>query len=427
MLTTTTHGPSRAGWQCANGAMSQLLRNLETEFGRLRTGNGEADHGLKKCADETHEFRVQLKKLKAHLAKQAQERQAGEVVDEAGFERKRELIVEKLRRTHTSWSGAVRRTCRGAVAAQGRFEKHAVQRLFEFELDKVYTHRLPAHAREQVARAIGKHLSRYNISNIPVREHDDILRYMRAIYGVDEEVTEDYVEMSQIIQDMRKGDISGCMAWCEPGSNLQFELYLLKAKQLLLEGDRLLTYNYVMNNIPGLMLQTRKYGIRRDIGTLLANIAVGDAAKFESLESEIRVQLDKCVALFTRDYCRKNNLLYNSSLFLILLSGIISFQFFIKYQTIRAASHVDWTTEDELPFSVKLPDFLSDFHPIFICPVLKEETTRENPPYSLPCHHIISKKSLDKLSTNGTCNFKCPYCPIMASKSKTHKVNFAKL
>ncbi|AET38265.1 ubiquitin-protein ligase RMD5 Ecym_2545 [Eremothecium cymbalariae DBVPG len=407
--------------------MSQLLYNLDTEFNRFFTDGHLNNHLLKKCLDETHDFKLQLKKLKAHLNKQLQERESGKVEDEATFSKKRRLILEKLRKSHYNWDASVKRSCKTAISQQSRFEKQAVNKLFDFELDKVYTNRLPPHAKEYVTAAIGKHLSRYNISNIPVRERDEMVKYMRNVYGVEEDVTESYVEMNQIIQDMKNGDLTSCMEWCIPGSNLQFELYLLKAKQLLLNGDKLLTYNYVMKNIPGLMMHTSNYGIRHDIGTLLANIAVWSADKFEFLEKEINTQLNKCMKLFTKDYCTKNNLLYDSSLFLILLSGIISFQFFIKYQTIRAASHVDWSTEDELPFHVKLPDFLCDFHPIFICPVLKEETTRENPPFSLPCHHIISKKSLDKLSTNGTCNFKCPYCPIMASKYKTKKVSFAKL
>ncbi|AMD22580.1 HHL190Cp [Eremothecium sinecaudum] len=407
--------------------MSQLLENLDTEFKRFYDGDDIRNHVLKKCLTETHEFKLQLKKLKAHLNKQQQELQSGKVEDEASFNKKRQLISEKLRKTHNAWDANIRKSCKAAIVQQNRFEKHAVSKLFDFELEKVYTNRLPPHAKEYVASAIGKHLARYNISNVPMRERAEIVNYMKTLYGVDEHITEEYVEMGQIIQDLKSGSLESCMKWCTPGSNLQFELYLLKAKQLLLSGDKLLSYNYVMENIPDMMIKTRKYCIRRDIGALLGKIVVGGEERFHLLEEEIKAQLEKCIALFTKDYCKANNLLYDSSLFLILLSGIISFQFFIKYQTIRAASHVDWSTEDELPFHVKLPDFVCNFHPVFICPVLKEETTIENPPYSLPCHHIISKKSLDKLSTNGTCNFKCPYCPIMASKAKTKKVNFARL
>lgn len=252
-----------------------------------------------------------------------------------------------------------------------------------------------------------------------------MIQYLHDVYGVSEDVSSKFVQMGQIVQDMKGGDPNTCLQWCGEGTLLQFELYTLNSMQLFKNGDVLKTYHFLTNNIPKSSLIKRQKQIITKVSPILTQLLLGNC--IENIDELIKDQLDKCISLFTKEYCAQNNLPFNSPLFIIILSGVIAFQFFIKYTSIRASAHVDWTTENELPFDVQLPDFLSHFNPIFICPVLKEETTQDNPPYALPCHHILSKKSLDRLSKNGTSTFKCPYCPVNASKSKTRRVNFVML
>lgn len=406
--------------------MSYLLDNLSTEFSTLYDNGLSENYPLSKCLKDTHNFKLQLKKLKAHLNKQYQEKQAG-IEDKERFNKKRQLILEKLNKNFHSWNHLVKNHFKSALIKQNKFSKIITNKISDFALDQVYVNKLPPDAKKYVERAIGMHISRYNMSNIPMQNSETVIKYLQAIYNVDEIFSRQFITMGKIVQDMNCGNLESCMLWCKPGSQLEFELRLLEAKRLLLQDDRLKTYNYIMDNIPRFSLKNKGYKMRYEVAPLLTKIAIGRGNNSAEMRIEIEQQLQKCISLFTKNYCLRNNLSFDSPLFLIVLSGIISFQFFIKYQSIRASSRIDWSTEDELPFDVKLPSFLNDFHPIFICPVLKEETTKENPPYSLPCHHIISKKSLNKLSKNGTCNFKCPYCPVVASKSKTQKVNFVKL
>lgn len=66
---------------------------------------------------------------------------------------------------------------------------------------------------------------------------------------------------------------------------------------------------------------------------------------------------------------------------------------------------------------------LSDVnHSAFVCPILKEQCTNENPPMRLVCGHVVSRDAISRLTTNQRANrtaprhsrhlrFKCPYCP----------------
>lgn len=397
--------------------MSELLTTLKSEFSKLCDEDSIEQPLLKRCLDDTHEFKMNLKKLKAHLNKQVQEASTGEHSEKSS--RKRQLIIDKLHKSHKQWEHNVRKQGKHALLQHNKFHKVVLNKMYDFELDQVYVNQLPADAKQYVERAIGVHISRYSMCTVPVKDGTEMVNYLSEVYDIDPVVSSKFVEMAQIVRELKNGDPKACMQWAADGSLLEFELYLLEAMNSLEKGDKLKTYRYLLTKIPDFMAKTRKHKLRHKVAPLLAQLVVSSESKFD-----IKEQLEKCVNLFTKDYCAQNHLSFNSPLFLIVLSGIISFQFFIKYRTIRAVSHVDWSTEDELPFNVKLPDFLTKFHPIFICPVLKEETTKENPPFALPCHHIISKYSLDKLSKNGTCNFKCPYCPIMASRSRTKRVNF---
>lgn len=43
----------------------------------------------------------------------------------------------------------------------------------------------------------------------------------------------------------------------------------------------------------------------------------------------------------------------------------------------------------------------SRYHSMFACPILRQQSTQNNPPMRLACGHVISKDALNKLC-NGT-------------------------
>ncbi|KAL3233673.1 E3 ubiquitin-protein ligase RMD5 [Nakaseomyces bracarensis] len=423
---------------------SNLLASVQTEYGKLYR-NIESDDGnrrishLKKCIEDTNEFRTQLKKLRAHLNKHIQEVESGNSHEKS--QKKKELILEKLNKNHKHWDHSIKKSYRSQQAALTGYHKNFLNKLSKIDIDQVYLNKLPEDADTYVKQAIGYHISRYHMKNLPAMETKyDMLSYLKSLYGINPKISEQFIDMGEIIQSIQTENTQKCMAWLnsvyERGvhdnfhtseddnslDDLKFELHILEFFKILRKNDPETTLKFVSHNIPSDTFEVRPDKVLEKVSPLLTRSILGE--KIEGLTETLQAQVDKCISLFTVEFCKYLNLPHHSPLFLVVLSGIISFQFFIKYKNIRTMAHVGWTTEDELPFDVQLPDFLSRFHPIFICPVLKEETTVSNPPYSLACHHIISKKALDRLSKNGSLTFKCPYCPVNTSMASTRKVNF---
>ncbi|CAI4350481.1 BCN_G0011460.mRNA.1.CDS.1 [Saccharomyces cerevisiae] len=421
--------------------MSELLDSFETEFAKFYTDNNLEETNLQKCLDHTHEFKSQLKKLKAHLNKHIQESKP-EVYNKLSdkekqkFKRKRELIIEKLSKSQRQWDHSVKKQIKYVSQQSNRFNKSTLNKLKEFDIDSVYVNKLPKETMENVNEAIGYHILRYSIDNMPLGNKNEAFQYLKDVYGITNKESTEFIEMGQIVHDLKKGDTESCLKWCSNEmeslssnhtalSSLKFDLYTLSAMQIVKHGNPVELYYQITQNAPLNCFRHREKELMQNVVPLLTKSLIGQP--IEDIDSKVNKESKECTSLFIKEYCAAKHIFFDSPLFLIVLSGLISFQFFIKYKTIRELAHVDWTTKDELPFDVKLPDFLTHFHPIFICPVLKEETTTENPPYSLACHHIISKKALDRLSKNGTITFKCPYCPVNTSMSSTKKVRFVML
>lgn len=444
--------------------MSKLLNNLQKEYDKLYYSKDVPNaSNLQKCLKETHEFKNQLKKLKAHLNKNIQDqeqllaskednsdlkRDSTPPIDEEKIIKKRTLIHDKLNKTIKSWNHSMKKQSKFTHQQYLKFNKNALNQLKSFNLDEIYQNKISKDNLKFIDQAIEFHIARYNIDNLPIEynksntnDNNNITQYLRDVYGIQDNITDIFLGMGQIIYDLKHNNYNSCIQWIQTIENsndksnnivdscLKFELFILNGLNMIKNDDNSVDVcKYFIDNIPNEIMISQvmiKSDYSKMVSEIITKLMLEE--KIEGLDNIIDERLKSCINIFTKEYCLHNKLSLDSPLFLIILSGVIAFQYFIKYNQIRMLSHVGWTTEDELPFDVELPDFLSHFHPVFICPVLKEETTNENPPYSLVCHHIISKKALDKLSKNGSLSFKCPYCPVHTTMIKTKKVNFVML
>lgn len=123
---------------------------------------------------------------------------------------------------------------------------------------------------------------------------------------------------------------------------------------------------------------------------------------------ELDAAFDEVSLSFTRDFCSLLGLSAESPLYVAVTAGAISLPRLIKYRGYLRDKKTEWTSENELAFETPLPSSMI-YHPIFVCPVSKEQTTEANPPIMLSCGHVISRESLYNIAKGA--RYKCPYCP----------------
>ncbi|NXD62134.1 RMD5A protein, partial [Eolophus roseicapillus] len=127
--------------------------------------------------------------------------------------------------------------------------------------------------------------------------------------------------------------------------------------------------------------------------------------------------------IFTRDACALLGLSVESPLSVSFSAGCVALPALINIKAVieqRQCTGV-WNQKDELPIEVDLGKKCW-YHSIFACPILRQQTTDNNPPMKLVCGHIISRDALNKMF-NGS-KLKCPYCPMEQSPGDAKQIFF---
>ncbi|KAM3433072.1 hypothetical protein NHJ13734_006611 [Beauveria thailandica] len=233
-----------------------------------------------------------------------------------------------------------------------------------------------------------------------------------------------FAEMYGILSELRSRNLSPAIQWAHEnngrlwakGSNLEFELCKLQYVWLF-KGP-------AVNGLPddahnghaGALLYARQHFGRfqsrhlHEIQQLCCAMVYApnlDASPYRHIFA-IDSAFDDVSASFTREFCELLGLAAESPLYVAVTAGAIALPRLIKYTTYMREKKTEWTTENELAFETPLPPSMI-YHPIFVCPVSKEQTTETNPPMLLPCGHVICNDSLKNIAKGSRC--KCPYCP----------------
>jgi hypothetical protein len=99
----------------------------------------------------------------------------------------------------------------------------------------------------------------------------------------------------------------------------------------------------------------------------------------------------------------------------------------------REKGNHDSGTVEELGLDLDVPAWaaaLCGGHRVFVCPVLREETTAQNGAVALSCGHLLSRQALDRLAGGhggfgvGSGEVKCVYCPERTSVREARSVQF---
>jgi hypothetical protein len=233
-----------------------------------------------------------------------------------------------------------------------------------------------------------------------------------------------FSEMYSILSELKQRNLVPAIRWAHEnnqrleakGSNLEFELSKLQFVWLFKGPSENGLPDDENNGQAGALRYAREHFARfqsrhlRDIQQLCCAMVYApnlEASPYRQI-FEIDSAFDDVSASFTREFCSLLGLSAESPLYMAVTAGSIALPRLIKYTTYMKEKKTEWTTENELAFETPLPRSMI-YHPIFVCPVSKEQTTEQNPPMMLPCGHVICRESLHNIAKGSKC--KCPYCP----------------
>ncbi|RDA90260.1 hypothetical protein CP533_4604 [Ophiocordyceps camponoti-saundersi (nom. inval.)] len=302
-----------------------------------------------------------------------------------------------------------------------------------------------------INRAIAMHLLRegqFSVASTVLREEREHRRHEEAgdvaMSSSDEDHMEDkkhhrddsnmrilsadlqdrFSEMYGILAHLKERNLQPAIEWARvhnerleaKGSNLEFDLCKLQFVWLFKGPQHNGLPDDENNGQSGALAYARRHFSRfqsrhaKEIQQLCCAMlyAPNLAASPYKHMFEINSAFEDVVSSFTREFCSLLGLSAESPLYMAVTAGSIALPRLIKYTTYMKEKKTEWTTENELAFETPLPESMI-YHPIFVCPVSKEQTTEQNPAMMLTCGHVICRESLHKIAKGS--RYKCPYCP----------------
>ncbi|CAM0944677.1 unnamed protein product [Alopecurus aequalis] len=119
---------------------------------------------------------------------------------------------------------------------------------------------------------------------------------------------------------------------------------------------------------------------------------------------------EKLAEEFVEQFCNLEGQSSAGLLGMTVAAGVEVLPILLKLMNVLTAKR-EWQSMKQFPYPLDLrPEF--QFHSVFVCPVLREEGSDDNPPMLLPCGHVLSKQSTVKLSKNSSRAFILPFRSI---------------
>ncbi|KJK91313.1 hypothetical protein H633G_04863 [Metarhizium anisopliae BRIP 53284] len=293
--------------------------------------------------------------------------------------------------------------------------------------------------REQNHTSVLSHSKRSRIDedgDDDMKRDDDGDEDMQGLHS--EDLQDKFSEMYRILAQLKERNLVPAIEWARinnpkletRGSNLEFELSKLQFVWLFKGPSVNGLPDDVNNGRMGALAYARRHFGRfqsrhiKDIQQLSCAMVYAPNLEESPYRQifEIDSAFEDVATSFTREFCSLLGLSAESPLYMAVTAGSIALPRLIKYTTYMKEKKTEWTTENELAFETPLPPSMI-YHPIFVCPVSKEQTTEQNPPMMLPCGHVICKESLHNIAAKGS-RYKCPYCPTEGHLRDAIKITF---
>ncbi|XP_064630034.1 E3 ubiquitin-protein ligase RMND5A-like isoform X2 [Lineus longissimus] len=250
-----------------------------------------------------------------------------------------------------------------------------------------------------------------------------------ANFSLEKTQKEPFLELHRILEALKKRDLFPALRWAElnreklkqQNSLLEFKLHRLLFISLISHGieKQSEALNYARNFGP--FAQSHSKELQILMGSLLYLKQGIHNSPYSHLLDPIH-WADIC-DIFTRDACSLLGLSVESPLAVSIRAGCMALPPLLNIKQVmqqRQCSGV-WSAKDELPVEIDLGSECR-YHSVFACPILRQQSTENNPPVRLLCGHVISRDALNKLA-NGN-KLKCPYCPVEQSPASARTIYF---
>ncbi|KAF8648365.1 hypothetical protein HU200_064951 [Digitaria exilis] len=240
-----------------------------------------------------------------------------------------------------------------------------------------------------------------------------------------------FQEMYGILEAMKARNLEPALTWAanhhdqllQNGSMLEFKLYQLQFLEILCKGSRDRArdeaFQYARTHLKP-FASVHKEEFQRLMACLLWVGRLDESPYSDLMSSEL---WDKIAEELTHQFCSLLGQSRESPLSVAVSAGFQGLPTLLKLTQVMSAKKQEWQVMKQLPVPIDIgPEF--QYHSVFVCPVLREQSSEENPPMRMPCGHVVSKQSIMKLSKSSSRPFKCPYCPSEAVASHCKQLHF---
>lgn len=260
----------------------------------------------------------------------------------------------------------------------------------------------------------------------------DIAAELAAEAGIktDEGTGEPFTELNYILDCLKQRDLDPALSWAKKhrdallaqNSSLEFQLHRLHFIKLVQQGPSKQTeaIMYARQNFTQYVGRHGKE-VQALMGTLLyLPNGIQSSPYSHLLDPTLWLDIHD---VFTREACTLLGLSVDSPLSVCINAGCTALPTLLNIKQVMQQRQVTgvWNGKDELPIDIDLGKE-SRYHSVFACPILRQQSTENNPPMKLACGHVISRDALNKL-TNAN-KLKCPYCPVEQNPEDARLIYF---